>query len=132
MRLDEVMSMGGFTQLTGPGTFIANQVVQVRTVQATEPDQQSGSPEYEAAKNRQPTLQRIPTQAYNHKKEDDLKYYWDNDMNAEIIAKKFNEIMNALKKDPTIKMAKNYTQFAKTRQLSYRKSGVTPRSYRRD
>jgi hypothetical protein len=120
MRLDEVLTMGGFSQMTGPGTFIANQVVQPRTVQADEPEQQSGSPDYERAKERQPRLERIPVRSYNHRKEDQQKYYWDNDMNSEVIAKKFNEIMNALKKDPTIKMAKNYTHFARTRQLPYR------------
>jgi hypothetical protein len=118
MRLNEVLTMGGFSQMTGPGTFIANQVVQPRTVQADEPDQSGEG--YERAKERQPRLERIPTRAYNHKKEDQQKYYWDNDMNSEVIAKKFNEIMNALKKDPTIKMAKNYTHFARTRQLPYR------------
>ncbi len=115
--LTEVLTMGGFSQMTSPGTFTANQVVQVRTVQADEPDQSGEG--YELAKERQPKLEAIPLKSYNRKKEDRLRYYWDNDLNAESIAKKFSEIMMAIKKDPTIRMAKNYTQFAPTRQRPY-------------
>lgn len=112
MNLNEVLTMGGFTQMTGPGTFISNQVVQPRTVQADEPEQ-SGE-EYEKAKNQQKEQEKIDTKLYNDKEEQELKNYFDDDENSEEIAKKINTVIFALKKDPEIKMARNYTQFAKT------------------
>ena len=112
MKLEEVLTMGGFSAMTGPGTFTANQVVQPRTVQADEPEQ-SGE-EYEKLKDQQPEQEKVNIDRYNRKKAKQLRYYYDKDKNSETVAKKINDAIFKLKKDRSIKMAKDYTQFAPT------------------
>lgn len=114
MKLNEVLYMGGFSQMVGPGSFIATQVVQPRTVQANEP-QQSGE-DYERIKEKQPGLEKIDLKQYNKKKTKKKKNYFDDDERAEEVAKMINTTVFSLMKDPELKMSKNYTQFAKTIQ----------------
>ena len=107
-----LMGMGGAggSSLSGPGTMISTQVVQPRTLQADMPEQDR---EYEKAKSRQKEQHKIEVDEYNTTEVDELSNYFDRDNRIEQLAKKINQTVFALKKEPDLQLAQNYTHFAK-------------------
>ena len=108
MKLNEVISMGGFFALAGPGTFVTQQVVQQRTIQADAPEQTGD--DYEKAKNRQKEQKKIEVDVYNRRDVDELADPYQED---EDLSKKVKLTFFKLDNEPIAEIDPGFEEFEK-------------------
>jgi hypothetical protein len=113
MKLNEVISMGGFQAMAGPGTFITQQVVQPRTIQADAPEQMGK--EYEKVKNRQKEQKKIEVNVYNKKDVDEIPDPYEEGWpeGLEALAKKVKLTFFKLNNEPVAEINPGFTEFEK-------------------
>jgi len=109
MKIDEVLTMGGFNSMVGPGTTISTQVVQPRTIQAMNPEQ--SGPEYEKAKNSQKEQPTIATDVYNDRDLEFIKNPYEKD---EELSKKLQKTIFAVDNKEIAKINIGYKEFSKS------------------
>lgn len=91
MKLQEVLTMGGSSTMMQPSSHISTQVVQPRTIQASDPEQSGEG--YEAIKNKQKGQEEIAVEVYN---DSDIDYIKDPYTDPEELAKKIKKTIFAI------------------------------------
>lgn len=105
MKLQEVLTMGGFNQLVHPSTFIKTQLVQPITHQTNEPDQTDFN---KPAANKK-VQEKIDSEEYNKHAEERLKNYFDGDI--EYADEKLAKMIAKLEKDQELQKKQDFQKY---------------------
>jgi len=107
MLLNEILNMGGFSKFIGPSTFIKTQVVQPSTHQSYEPDQT----DFNKPAHKKKAQEKIDSEEYNKKSEEELKNYFDDIQDAQYADDKLAIMIKKLEKNLDLRKKNDFQKY---------------------